>query len=103
MADDWKVKLEKGEPLPLDMLLSEEVLREIGVSPDKVQRVLEALRQKGRKMWGTLLDLEDKVEAIKLTGDEISGKRIWNFAQEHKAKAAAATTAATGRLDKHMS
>ena len=61
----------------------------------KAQRVLEALRQKGRETWGSLLDLEEKAEAIQLTGDEVSGKRIWNFVQDQKAKAKAA-----GKFDK---
>ena len=91
MADDWKLKLENGELLPLKLVLTEEVLEEIGIGPDEAQHVLEALRQKGRKTWGTLLDLEDREETIKLTGDEVSGKRIWNFVQEQKTKAAAAS------------
>ena len=96
--DDWKSKLERGERLPLDLELTEYVLKTIGIDPDEAQRVLEALGQKGRKTWGSLLDLDDREEAIKLTGgDVVSGKRIWSVVQEQKAAGTAAAVAA-GKL-----
>ena len=99
--DDWKAKLKRGEPLALKQPLNTELLVEIGIDPDEAQRVLEALRQKGRKTWGSVLDLDDREEAIKLTGgDVVSGKRIWSVVQEQKAKGAGnAAAAAASKLN----
>ena len=96
--DDWKSKFERGERLAPHLKLSANVLKTIGIDPDEAQRVLEALGQKGRKTWGSLLDLDDREEAIKLTGgDVVSGKRIWSVVQEQKAAGTAAAVAA-GKL-----
>ena len=96
--DDWKAKLERGERLPLDLELTEYVLKTIGISPNKVNAVLTSLLAKGRDTWGSLLDLDDREEAIKLTGgDVVSGKRIWSVVQEQKAAGTAAAVAA-GKL-----
>ena len=92
MADDWKKKLENGEPLPLDLVLNEEVLKKIGIGPSKVAAVQTILVGKGLETWGNLLDLKSEEKAIEATGgDDVSGERIWNFVQDQKAKAAAAS------------
>src|SRR5439155_24480917 len=74
-SEDWKAKLEKGE-LPPDHLLSEELLKKIGVGPSRVPAVLKSLVENGCETWGSLLDLENKEEAIKVSGEEREGKRI---------------------------
>jgi len=93
--DVWKAKLERGERLPPDEELTEYVLKTIGISPNKVKAVLDSLLAQGRETWADFWILRDEAEAIQIAGDDLSGRKIWSFVQDQKAKAKAA-----GKFDK---
>ena len=98
--DDWTAKLNKGEPLPLKLVLSEKVLEEIGIASDVAHSVLSALQQKGHKTWGNLLGLKSEQNAIEATGGDFwAGRRIWNFVQKENAKAAGTAAVDASKLN----
>ena len=87
-SPSWKGKLERGEPLPPKLRLTEEMLEEMGVAKDEAAAVLRNLYQHKRKTWGNLLDLvkEGEERLRREVGDEVAATRVWKFFKEYCAK-----------------
>ena len=77
---DWKLS---QRTLPSDYAVNEELLQKIGVA--KAATVKRKLFDQGRKTWGSLLKLKSKEEAISATGDETSGKAMWDYLEKYRA------------------
>ena len=86
--EDWKTKLQRGD---LDLELSVDVLKTIGIGRSKLVTVFKKLVvENGRETWGSVLALTDFDKVKDATGDLVSADTLWNFIQDQKAKGAAA-------------
>ena len=73
MSLDSKLQQNK---LPDDFALTEELLHKLGVS--KAGPVLKTLATHNRKTWGSLKKLQSRAQAVEMTGDDASGKAMWD-------------------------
>jgi hypothetical protein len=94
--EDWKAMLKRGQPLPLWLVLSTDLLKEIGVGPSRVEAVSKSLFEKGRETLGNLLDIKDEYAAKEAAGDEVSGERLWSFVQKQNKAQDAVAAASVG-------
>ena len=78
---DWVRQLRAGE-LPLEYVLDERLLRELGLSTEdgELKQILASLRLHQLNTWGDLLKIDDRAEAVKTTGGLFEhGSELWDF------------------------
>jgi len=89
-----RTALAKGQDIDQGLLLTEDFLFALGVIRGQ-ETILENLQRRNLWIWGNLLDLESKDEAVAAVGqDSVVGKRLWSVIQEYKEARAAAKRAA---------